>query len=164
MKALKILCPVDFSDQAWEALESAAWLARRLGGELTLLHATSSVVIPLPEGGVMESAHALRGRLEDVERRLEDWRKAAASFAAAPVGTAVELGEAATVIDAYARKHGFDMIVMGTHGRTGLAHVLLGSVAEKVVRTAPCAVLTIRVPQGKEGIHAFERQRLELAP
>jgi universal stress protein A len=53
----------------------------------------------------------------------------------------------ANTITAYANRNGIDLIVMGTHGRTGLAHVLMGSVAEQVVRTAPCPVLTVRQPE-----------------
>lgn len=163
MPPMKVLCPVDFSDPSWEALESSAWLARRLDGELTVLHVLSAILVPLPEGGVMASPAAMQEHLDKAQAVLEEWRKRAEQLAAAKVEVVTEIGEPAATIDAFARRHGFDLIVMGTHGRTGLAHVLVGSVAEKVVRTAPCAVMTVKVPDGEKGTHAFERQRVEAA-
>jgi nucleotide-binding universal stress UspA family protein len=70
------------------------------------------------------------------------------------VTTAVQVGNAAAVIIEVAQEQGCDLIVMGTHGRTGVAHLFLGSVAEKVVRTAPCPVLTIRSDTAaREAVH-----------
>jgi nucleotide-binding universal stress UspA family protein len=65
----------------------------------------------------------------------------------------VVFGRGADTIVDYAADNGIDLIVMGTHGRTGMAHLLLGSVAERVVRTAHCAVLTVRTPQGHHPAH-----------
>jgi nucleotide-binding universal stress UspA family protein len=139
----RILCPVDFSPHAHEALVAAAELAERSGGRLTLLHAYDlpPVEYALAPYGVPEMLDRLRGVAED---KIADWQREAMARGAAEVDTVVVPGRPAEVIVREARERKTDLVVIGTHGRTGLAHALLGSVAEKVVRQAPCPVWVAR--------------------
>ena len=144
----RILVPTDFSSAADRALEHARSLAEAFGASIHLLHVfddpfTAAAYAPevfasIPpdyrEAALAEAGRQLDARLGGQERR---------EFG----GTSeLVIGSPAREIVRYAAMHGIDLIVMGTHGRSGLAHLLLGSVAERVVRTAPCAVLTIREP------------------
>lgn len=119
----RICCPVDYSERSRAALRVAVDLARRFGAELTLLH-------------VEEAAHA------DDAAKLEEW-KGEALRAGARAVTVVVGGDPQTVIAQYANDHGVDALVMGTHGRTGRAHALVGSVAETTVRRARCPVMVV---------------------
>jgi nucleotide-binding universal stress UspA family protein len=134
-----ILHPTDFSAGSEHAFYLACSLARTHGGRLIVVHV---VPPPVAHGEIVarrqypDYYEQLKGELNrlepldrsiHVERRLED-------------------GDPATVILRIARETPCDLIVMGTQGRTGLARVLMGSVAEQVVRRAPCPVLTIRTP------------------
>ena len=135
----RILVPTDFSDTADVALEYARPLAARFGASLHLLHVLDDPV--LTEGLVAEAymteAPSIRtSLLEDARVRLGHRVQGCATSEAV-------FGRGATTIADYAERCQIDLIVMGTHGRTGLAHLLLGSVAERVVRTAACPVLTV---------------------
>jgi nucleotide-binding universal stress UspA family protein len=140
----KILCPVDFSPASRDALQVAVEVARRFGSELTLFHAYPLPGYTLPEGTVLPSPDMLQVLAEQAERHLAEWRKIAAEMGATSVSTAKAVGEPAAEVLEFARQGGFDLLVVGTHGRTGLAHALLGSVAERVVRRCPVPVLTVR--------------------
>lgn len=152
MKAIitRILVPTDFSDTSDAALEYARILAKRFGASLHLLHAIDDPFIAeglAAEAYVMEAPSIRTSMLDDARARLRH-RAGGCTTVEAIVGRA-----APTVVD-YAQQCDIDLIVMGTRGRTGLAHLLLGSVAERVVRTASCPVLTVgheaataRVPQ-----------------
>lgn len=140
----RILVPTDFSPPSDAALEYARNLAARFGSSLRILHviddptASSDFVAdgfaPSTENIRTELLEHARGRLA---RRLDDLTRYHVQ-ADAVMGL-----PAATIVD-YAAATGSTLIVMGTHGRTGLAHLLMGSVAAQVVRTAPCPVLTVR--------------------
>ena len=138
----KICCPIDFSETSRVALEEASELARRYQGELALLHvfeppvATSDLMVAPP--GMFEQT------AKDLERKLELWKGEAEQRGARVVRALVVTGAAATETVRFAREGGYDLVVMGTHGRRGLRHLVLGSVAERVVREAPCAVLVVR--------------------
>jgi nucleotide-binding universal stress UspA family protein len=148
----KILVPTDFSDHSKEALAWAIDLARRFDARLTVAHAYQPVAMALPDGYVMQSAPSLATMLSDLEDALAKIkREAEAGGANVPIDTQLLQGPAFAEIVRFAREGSFDLIVIATHGRTGLKHALLGSVAEKVVRKAPCPVLTVR-PAG----HTFE--------
>jgi nucleotide-binding universal stress UspA family protein len=125
----RIVCPVDFSATSRRAMLTAAELAQRLDAELVLLH-----VRPKPLGATAR---------EDAEARLACWRRNAEDCGAEVTTTCAERTSPAAEIVAYARNHDCDLIVMGTHGRTGLLHLLCGSVAEGVIRNAPCPVVTV---------------------
>jgi nucleotide-binding universal stress UspA family protein len=144
----KICCPIDFSDCSKEALAIASDLARRFSGELLLLHVYQAPSYALPEGYVLSAPEALRAVSEDVTRRLNEWERMAQAQGVA-VTTEARMGVPYAEIIAYAKKIACDLIVMGTHGRTGLQHAFVGSVAERVVRIAPCPVLTVRWSQAK---------------
>jgi nucleotide-binding universal stress UspA family protein len=141
-----ILCPTDFSDHSGQAFRLACSLARDYGARLLVLHAAEPPVLLFDEAG---------NRLP----HAEDYREAARKQMPAPrpdVGpVAAEYlladGEAAAAILAAARQVKADLIVMGTQGRSGVARALIGSVAEDVLRKAPCPVLTVRLPPGGAG-------------
>jgi universal stress protein A len=139
----RILVPHDFSDHATRALEVAAELARDHGGRLLVLH----VIVPLnpmttlPEEGVPWADGVTLVTIE--RRRLETLvRRALGGRETPPRACRVVVGDPFRAIIAAAL--GADSIVMATAGRTGLSHLLIGSVAEKVVRHAPVPVLTLR--------------------
>jgi universal stress protein A len=141
-----ILVPTDFSEAADVALAYAADLAAQLDATIHLVHSISVPTMGLPEVGVayaaltMESAtKAAQGELDDRIARYRD------RVTLAP--PRIEIGDARDVIDNVAKRIEADLIVMGTHGRRGVRRVLIGSVAEAVVRSAPCPVLTMRAHQ-----------------
>jgi nucleotide-binding universal stress UspA family protein len=140
----KILCPVDFSDASRSALQVASELARRFGGEVTVFHAYPLPGYTLPEGTVLPATGMLQELAEQTDALLARWKAEAVADGAPSVATAKAVGEPAAEIVAAAEDGKFDAIVVGTHGRSGLAHVLLGSVAERVVRRAPMPVITVR--------------------
>lgn len=139
----RILVPVDFSDYSVKALRYAVRFAEQFGASLVLVHVAEpvrypeSIIIP-PE---MEEAN------RDLMKRT---RVALDQFAAREVPArlacqrVVQLGSAYAEIAAAAKAANADLIVIATHGHTGLKHLVLGSTAERVVRHAPCPVLTVR--------------------
>ena len=140
----RILVPTDFSNASDAALEWAKVIARSADASLHLLHVFEEPYMAgpfSPEGYTMASAtvQALR---KDADIRLAH-RLSADEKIEFEATTDVVIGIAASTIVDYARDHAIDLIVMGTHGRTGMAHLLIGSVAEHVVRIAPCPVLTV---------------------
>jgi nucleotide-binding universal stress UspA family protein len=141
----RILVPVDFEPASLAAFECAKGLARSFGARLFLLHAVDDPLatgVWTPEVYVPASAAARDALLGDATKRLTGIvRPEDAQYNPT---VEVRAGAAIPVIEDYAREQGIDLIVMGTHGRRGLAHMLLGSVAERLVRTAPCPVLTVR--------------------
>jgi nucleotide-binding universal stress UspA family protein len=144
----RICCPVDFSDASRAALEVAADLARRFGAELVLLHAYPIPGYTFPDGSVVASPRMMQELAEQAQRHLEEWRADAERLVAAPrVSAERAVGEPAAEIVSFAQGRGVDLLVLGTHGRTGLEHALMGSIAERVVRRAHCPVLTVRPPR-----------------
>jgi nucleotide-binding universal stress UspA family protein len=143
----RICCPIDFSDASRGAMEVAADLARRFGADLVLLHAYPIPGYTFPDGSVVASPKMMQDLADQAQRHLEEWRVEAERLVGAPRVTAeTAVGEPAVEILAAARSRGADLVVMGTHGRTGLQHALMGSIAERVVRRAHCPVLTVRPP------------------
>ena len=140
-----ILVPTDFSETADAALEYAAALAARLGASLHLLHVFADPYRGAPGADLYAPVmpdlqeRALADARADLVTRL-----AAHQTTAHPGTCALVSGLTAKQIAQYANDHAIGLIVMGTHGRRGVAHLLLGSVAEHVVRIAPCPVLTVR--------------------
>jgi nucleotide-binding universal stress UspA family protein len=126
-------------------MHTAADLSRRYEASIVLAYVFEPVTYALPEGHVIPPAPQLQELDSVFEQRLAQARAEAEAAGALQVGTKLLTGPVANEISDYAEREAFDLIVMGTHGRTGLRHLVLGSVAEKVVRTAPCAVLTVRV-------------------
>jgi nucleotide-binding universal stress UspA family protein len=137
-----ILVPVDFSGYAEQALAYAIELARKLSARLTLLHVVNMMPISVGDGIALPYSYIQELEAE-VQRGMETYRQRVQD--AGLEGTIlVESGMPFQRIVDVARDQHVDLIVMGTQGRTGLAHLLLGSVAEKVVRLAPCPVLVTR--------------------
>ncbi len=139
----RICCPIDFSDASRAAMEVAADLARRNGGELTLLHAYPVPGYTFPDGSVVASPKMMQDLSDQATRHLGEWRAEAEALGAPRVSTLTAVGEPAAEIVAHAGEQGVELLVLGTHGRTGLEHALMGSVAERVVRRARCPVLTV---------------------
>jgi len=138
-----ILVPTDLSDGAAEALDYACELARLLGSQIHLLNVISIPALGVPELGVALTASMIDELVVSNQDALD---RLAQTRCTASVGQVmIRTGDARDVINQTATELGIDLIVMGTHGRRGLSRALLGSVAENVVRTAPCAVLTVRL-------------------
>lgn len=139
----KILVPHDFSDTSEAAVRYAIALAHNFGAQVCLLHVSDRAKFEM----ATEFPLGLDGTLEDaVRERMLKILSPREQFAFQP-SFEFRSGSPAAEIVKYAREADFDLIVMGTHGRGFVAHVVMGSVAEKVVRTAPCPVLTVRHPQ-----------------
>lgn len=144
----RIGCAVDFADPARLALEEAAQQARRTGAELVLLHV---LVPPADVADVVASpADVARRAADEAERTLAGWRAEAEELLARPVGSTVLVGDPAAEILRWANEHCPDLLVLGTHGRAGLRRFILGSVAERVLREAPCPVLVARARRRDE--------------
>jgi nucleotide-binding universal stress UspA family protein len=144
MKPFKrILVPTDFSEYSVNATLVALDLAQRYDGTVTLVHVSNPLALGMADG-FAASAHAREELREESEQELETARTNAQKVGSVSVEARLLTGEAATTICEFARR-GFDLIVMPTHGRSGVASVLIGSVAEQVMRLAPCPVLTIRL-------------------
>jgi universal stress protein A len=144
MMIRKILVPTDFSAHSSDQQAWAAELARRYDASLTLVHVYQPISYALPEGYVLPSANLLADLEVSLGRALDDAKKKLEASSGLRVDTALMQGVPFAEIVRFAREGSYDLIVLSTHGRTGLRHVLLGSVAEKVVRKAPCPVLTVR--------------------
>jgi nucleotide-binding universal stress UspA family protein len=152
-----VLHPTDFSDRSEFAFRLACSLARDYGARLIVLHVAVPPVAVYGEGMM---APAPEGNLDELRQQLElllprDPR----------VGVEHRLveGDAAAEILQAAKDTGSDVIVMGTHGRTGLGRLLLGSVAEQVVRRAACPVVTVKTPLPRREPHPAEEPASEPA-
>ena len=146
----KILVPVDFSLHSDEAIRYAADLARRYEAPLTLVHAYQPIAYALPEGFVVYTPDHFANMLTEFRKQLHVAKAAAEAAGAARVEIDLLQGDVASEIVQAVTEGGHDLIVMGTHGRTGASHLLMGSIAEKVVRRAPCPVLTVRLAKQHE--------------
>lgn len=139
----RILFPTDFNPSAQHAQSYAVMLAERFSAELHALHVVPDPYpIPGPEGSWILTDDSIPKRTQEAELELAV-RMDAALTANLKVVRTVAVGKPVPAIIEYAKEHAIDLIVMGTHGYTGLSHLLLGSVAEKVVRLATCPVLTV---------------------
>ncbi len=143
MTVQHILVPTDFSDDADQALDYAIALAQKLQARLTLLHVFH--LSPLSVGEMPPAV--LSATVQEMETTAQQRMQATLArvhHAGLHTDSAIIEGmPVQTILDTASEKN-VDLIVMGTHGRTGLTHVLMGSVAEKVVRLAPCPVLVTR--------------------
>lgn len=140
----EILFPTDFSPSSEVAGRAAADLARHFGARLHVLHVVPPVTDPTP------APDAFRVVVSELGRDVA-------------VLSEVSSGLPARQIAAYAPRAGIDVIVMGRHGRSGVSHALIGSVAEAVVRRAPCWVLTVPGPLAPREVAVEERAQAEAA-
>ena len=151
MKLDKLLYPTDFSELSLAALPYAIQLARDFDAELHCLH-----VVDESYQYWMGAGDNVAPTIIPVDEVRESGRKQFEEFVAKHLAedkgrlvTELVMGRPFVEIIRYSQKHDIDMIVIATHGRGGLASMLLGSVAEKVVRKSPCPVLTVRHPEHK---------------
>ena len=143
----KILVPTDFSASARAATRVAADLSLRFEAPLTLVYVFERSIYPMPDQYVLFTPAQLEHMFAEFNQRLAAACQEAVAAGATHVVSRRLQGWAPGEITQYARSAGFDLIVMGTRGRTGLEHLLLGSVAERVVRMADCPVLVVHEPE-----------------
>jgi nucleotide-binding universal stress UspA family protein len=152
----RILVPIDFSVSSENALRRAMTLAKAFGARVDALHVWEPSPYVSPTSLVWLRGEQ-RSFWEHMKRELEEKLTETVArvakeegFDAAAVRSTVVSGYTSETILSTIEEEEFDMVVMGTHGRTGLSHVLLGSVAERIIRIAPCPVMTIKTPAQEE--------------
>jgi nucleotide-binding universal stress UspA family protein len=143
-----ILVPTDFSNHSHTAVKYAVALADKFGAEITLLHVVQNFALFLPDTvtagpPILPPPEQLTAAVTAALQRIIEENK----LQHLTTHTEVREGTPYHEIISLAKEKDIDLIIMGTHGRGGLAHLLLGSVTEKVVRKAPCPVLTVRDPE-----------------
>jgi len=134
----KILAPIDFSEYSMRAMHSAWELACEIGAELHVVHVVEPHFIITSRELARESSMLEQGEEELRRIKKDEFRDSD------KVTTSVMVGPPVTSLADYANQHQINLIVMGTHGRTGGERLLIGSVSEKLVRNAPCSVLILR--------------------
>ncbi len=134
----KILYPTDFSSYSNQAYFHAIALAEKHHASLTIMYVYVPGVSPLSDTGNGKADRAYWQNLLEQIRPIDP---------TIPISHVLVEGDPATEIVRYTHDAGFDLVVMGTHGRTGLERLLMGSVAEKVMRDAPCSVLVVKLPR-----------------
>lgn len=141
----KILCPIDFSEASCNAMDTALEFATQFSAQLWILHAVEPIrSMPAPANFALpihykECIDAASQKVETIiKERVQD---------RCPVTVCVDMAAAAEKILQVAEDEAIDLIVIATHGESALHHLLFGSVAEKVIRRAPCPVLIVRAPQ-----------------
>ena len=144
----KILVPLDFSANSELALDYARAMAQRFGAALHLVHVCEmpAMIAAPADSNLVSCSDWNQWRVDEAQRRLVDLQH---RLSDTPTSTEVLFGNPARGIVTAANVERSDLIVMGTHGHGPIMHVLMGSVAERVVRTAPCPVLTVRGPREK---------------
>jgi nucleotide-binding universal stress UspA family protein len=141
-----ILVPVDFSKGSNRAVEQAEQLAAALGAQIELFHAYQLPVFALPDSTVTVSPTYVADLTDKAQRELEKHRDALAQRGVAASVKLLEGNPADAIVERAEAIHA-SMIVLGTHGRSGFRRFLLGSTAERVVRTATIPVLTVHLPE-----------------
>lgn len=146
-RAKTILVAVDFSDTSERCLDVAVELAQRFDGKVHVLHAYEIPALGFPDGVLVASSEVVSRISSAAQSALgtlaEKWK------AKAPIETMLRTGVAYEQVNAVADEIGADVIVIGTHGRRGIARALLGSVAENVIRTATRPVMVIHGERGE---------------
>lgn len=143
MRIKRILVATDFSTQAHNAVDYAVELSVRLQAPLLLVSAFQIPMYPLPEGAFVAGGPAIAEILERVSRDLAAEKKRAVDLGALQVDSLVVEGAPANEVVRIAKEHNIDLIVVGSHGRGGLSRAILGSVADRVMRTAHCPVMVV---------------------
>jgi nucleotide-binding universal stress UspA family protein len=145
----RVCVPTDFSGCADLAVKYGAALARQNGAQLHLLHVVQDIHEKLHHPDFTHQGTSVQAFLQSLEKGATEYLARLASqreWRELEVERVYLYGRPANEIVRYARQNRIDLLVMGTHGRSGLEHVFVGSVAERVVRTAPCPVMTVRCP------------------
>jgi nucleotide-binding universal stress UspA family protein len=141
LKLTRILVPVDFSESSRKALHYGVTFARQFDAEILLLHAVE-LPIPAPESILIDQDLVNADLEKAAKARLSEWSKQLA--APVSVKTKVRVGNPYFEIVEEAKRRNVDLIAIGTRGRAGLLHALIGSTAERVVRHASCPVMVVR--------------------
>src|SRR2546429_487271 len=139
----KILVPIDFSAQSKKAMDYALSFAKQFNAEVMLLHVIELTPLPAPPLTIVQDETTQAAVHENAAKHLAEWRNEISSQAAVKASVRNGISPHAEIVNA-ATEGNVDLIVLGTQGRTGLAHFLIGSTAERVVRHAPCPVLVVR--------------------
>jgi nucleotide-binding universal stress UspA family protein len=134
MSFANILCATDLSEASQAACQRAIELARQCGGTLTILHTYADPTTVAEAWSVIDPRPDLDIALRRVASEVRD----------IPIKRVLLIGSPAEAIVDYAKDHDSDLIAMGTHGRSGFSHLLMGSVAEQVIRRASCPVMVVR--------------------
>lgn len=148
----RILVPVDYSDMSRRALEHALSFAEAFDSRIEVLHVWEMPAYVRPDLELWEEGtEDHRKSLHEVAevratREMDEFLKPLAPAARKRMTEHLRAGDPVDTIIEVAVKSSADLIVMGTHGRSGLSHLVMGSVAESVIRRAPCPVLTVRAP------------------
>jgi nucleotide-binding universal stress UspA family protein len=145
MTVQHVLVPLDFSTYAEQALDYAIALAKKLPARVTLLHVIQPPAVVNVEGGIWPSSKFVQDLEAEVMRDMKTYLTRVTAAGVKGEMRVVHGVPFHQIIET-AQGQQVDIIVMRTHGRTGPSHVLLGSVAERVVRLAPCPVLVVRQP------------------
>ncbi len=140
----RIVCAVDFSEASRGALEHAAELARRFHAELLLVHVWKGLLARGDEGVALPPTPQEKAELG---RKLEEWERDAEQIGGREVRSVLTTGSPGTEVAKIASEERADLVVTGTHGRTGFERAVLGSVAEEILRHSPCAVLVVKGPR-----------------
>ena len=141
-----ILVPVDFSDHSKEALDTAIQLAELFGSTIYLLHCYHIQTAGISPYGIVVPSGYYADIRDAAEKRLNDWHEMVFSEGI-KVESKLSADNPSLAINLAAEEIEADLIVMGTRGLSGLKHAMLGSVAERIVRLAPCPVLTVKDPE-----------------
>jgi len=141
-----ILVPVDFSEHSKEALDTAIQMARLFESTIHLLHCYHIQTAGISPYGIVLPSGYYEDIREAAEKRLNDWREKV-SGEGVKVETILSADNPSLAINLAAADIQANLIVMGTRGLSGLKHAMLGSVAERIVRLAPCPVLTVKDPE-----------------
>ena len=143
IKIKKILVPTDFSENSLKAIRHAVAFAKTFKASVTLLH-----VVEIHFGGAiygpLDFPMLEKDFVDSSDKQLTELAEKTASTEGITVDKVTKSGHTIVEIVDYARENAVDLIIISTHGHTGLAHVLLGSTAENIVRHAPCPVLVVR--------------------
>jgi nucleotide-binding universal stress UspA family protein len=159
----RILVPIDFSEQSRKAMEYALSFARQFNAEVLLLHVIEIAPLatpawPISSVPMMHDVTTQASLRESAAKQLAGWRAEISSQARVKASVREGISAHAEIVAA-ASDGNFDLVILGTQGRTGLSHLLIGSTAERVVRHAPCPVLVVREREHDFVISEKERQK-----
>lgn len=145
MNLQKILVPIDFSEYSDSAFQYALGFAKNIQAHLTLIHVEVLINSLQPEAlfGATKMEKTIRKVLSDIQGQLKERIDAAKAEGVSADYAVIQGKSAANSILEYVQQNPYDLIIMGTHGRTGIKHFILGSIAEKLVRLSPTPVLTL---------------------
>lgn len=144
----RLLTPIDFSESSKQAVHYAVEFARSFKAEIHLLNIIEPVMYPAEMFGQVGMVDVESVMEKSANEEMQAWKASLIPEGVAMVA-ATQHGRPFAEIISYATEHEIDLIIIGTHGRSGIDHFLLGSTAEKVIRKAPCPVLTVR-PKERE--------------